>query len=81
MCKTAMDVVVLQAMQLEIARQSFIRVRDIHAVELVNRVESGLKAGTSQNLLLGEIMAWQGRYQEAAQLYVQERQLEKVWWK
>ncbi len=51
--------------------QAFIRIRDVRFVELVNRTEAGRKAGTSEQLLLAEIMAFQGRYQEAARLFTQ----------
>lgn len=59
----------LQAMQLEVARKAFIRIRDVRYVELVNRTEAGKKQGVAESLLMAEIMAYQGRYQEAAKLY------------
>ncbi|KAG2430302.1 hypothetical protein HYH02_013779 [Chlamydomonas schloesseri] len=61
----------LQALNLEVARKAFIRIRDVRFVELVNRTEAGRKTGTSEQLLLAEIMAFQGRYQEAARLFTQ----------
>ncbi|KAI8463130.1 MAG: intraflagellar transport protein [Monoraphidium minutum] len=68
----------LQAMEVEVARQAFIRVRDLRAVELADRVAAGLAGGLARRLLEGDIMAWQGRYEEAAALYVQEGRLDKV---
>lgn len=65
----------LQALNLEVARKAFIRIRDVRFVELVNRTEAGRKAGTSEQLLLAEIMAFQGRYQEAARLFTQAGEL------
>lgn len=56
-------------MQLEVARKAFIRIRDVRYVELVNRTEAGKKQGVTESLLMAEIMAYQGRYQEAAKLY------------
>lgn len=58
-------------MNLDVARKSFIRIRDVRYVELVNRTELGKKQGVNENLLMAEIMAYQGRYQEAARLYTQ----------
>ena len=60
-----------QAMNLEIARKAFIRIRDVRHVELVNRTELGRKQGLPESLLMAEIMAYQGRYQDAARLYTQ----------
>jgi hypothetical protein len=45
----------VQAMQLEVARRAFIRIRDVRYVELVNRTEAGRKAGIAEGLLMAEI--------------------------
>ncbi|WIA11467.1 hypothetical protein OEZ85_011583 [Tetradesmus obliquus] len=68
----------LQVLELEVARAAFIRLHDVRAVELVNRTASGLAAGTPKGLLLAEIAAWQGQFNEAAKLFVSEGQLEKA---
>ncbi len=60
-------------MYLEVARKAFIRIRDVRYVELVNRTEAGRKQGLPESLLMAEIMAYQGRYQDAARLYTQAR--------
>lgn len=39
----------------------------------VNRIEAGRKGGVREALLMAEIMAFQGRYQEAARLYTTVR--------
>lgn len=67
-----------QAMQLEIARAAFIRLRDVRAVELVNRVATGLAAGMPRGLVLADVATWQGKFNEAAKLFVSEGQLDKV---
>lgn len=67
-----------QALQLDVARAAFIRLRDVRAVELANRLAAGLAAGTQQGLLLAEVAAWQGRFAEAARLFVGGGQLSKV---
>lgn len=68
----------LQAMDVDVARAAFIRLRDVRSVELVNQVATGLAAGTPHNLLRADVAAWQGDFDQAAKLYVSEGQLEKV---
>lgn len=68
----------LQGMQLDIARHAFIRIRDVRFVELVNQTEMGRRAGTAEPLLLADIMAYQGKYQEAARLYMSAGCVEKA---
>mmetsp|Transcript_18911 Transcript_18911/g.49275 ORF Transcript_18911/g.49275 Transcript_18911/m.49275 type:complete len:1222 (+) Transcript_18911:159-3824(+) len=68
----------LQSMNLEVARKCFIRIRDVRHVELVNRTEQGRKTGVPDGILMAEIMAYQGRYQEAARLYTQAGSFEKA---
>mmetsp|Transcript_5353 Transcript_5353/g.11710 ORF Transcript_5353/g.11710 Transcript_5353/m.11710 type:complete len:1236 (+) Transcript_5353:188-3895(+) len=68
----------LQAMQLDVARKAFIRIRDVRYVELVNRTELGKKQGLPESLLMAEIMAYQNRYQEAARLYTQAGAVDKA---
>lgn len=65
-------------MQVDVARAAFIRLRDVRAVELVNSVATGLSAGTPRGLLLAEVAAWHGKFNEAAKLFVSEGQLDKV---
>eukprot|EP00983_Pelagomonas_calceolata_P101826 1158743-Pelagomonas_calceolata.AAC.22 len=66
-------------MNLEVARKCFIRIRDVRHVELVNRTEQGRKTGVPDGILMAEIMAYQGRYQEAARLYTQAGVLSGCW--
>ncbi|KAF6264914.1 hypothetical protein COO60DRAFT_1621541 [Scenedesmus sp. NREL 46B-D3] len=68
----------LQVLELEVARAAFIRLHDVRAVELLNSTASSLAAGTSKGLLLAGIAAWQGKFNEAAKLFVSEGQLEKA---
>lgn len=68
----------LGSMQLEVARKSFIRIRDVRYVELVNKTESGKKQGLPEGLLMAEIMAYQGRYQDAARYYTQAGSVDKA---
>lgn len=59
----------LGAMQLDIARQAFVRTRDVRYVELVNRTELGRKSGVDERALAAEVAAYQGKFTEAARLY------------
>lgn len=65
-------------MDVEVAQAAFVRLRDVRSVELVNRVTAGMAAGTPANQLLADVAAWQGDFDKAAKLYVDEGQLEKV---
>lgn len=68
----------LQAMthlSLEIARKAFTRIHDVRFVELLNALElshkqSGSEKPSEDGILLADIMAFQGKYQEAARQYI-----------
>ncbi|CUG87361.1 WD40 repeat-containing protein, putative [Bodo saltans] len=70
-------------LQLEIARKAFIRIREVKFVELLNRIElerrqaRGPSAG-DDSLLLGDILAFQGKYHEAAKHFVKSGQEPKA---
>jgi len=59
----------IQGMSLQIARKAFIRVRDMRYIELLNRIEQGRKSGLPDDIFLAEMLAHQGRYQDAARTY------------
>ena len=44
--------------------------RDVRYIELLNRIEAGRKAGTPDTIFLAEILAHQGKYQEAAKVFL-----------
>jgi len=61
----------MQALKLDIARKAFIRVREVKFVELLNRVELDRRvSGGDDAFLLGDILAFQGKYHEAAACFV-----------
>ena len=66
----------MQAMthlSLDVARKAFMRVRDVKFVELLNRVELDRRSsGGDDSFLLGDVMAFQGRYRDAATAYLQK---------
>lgn len=53
----------------QIARKAYVRLRDVSAVDLVTRVEAGVKQGQRRELLLAQVAAHQSKFQEAAKLY------------
>lgn len=63
-------------LRLDIARTAFIRICEVRLVELLNRLElerrqGGLKENSGDSgFLVGNIMAYQGKYQEAARYFV-----------
>ena len=67
----------LQGMDLGVARKAFIRVRDMKYLELLNTIEMDMKrgetkedgAGSKMDIHLAEVMAYQGRYQDAAKIF------------
>uniref|UniRef100_A0A7S3GCF1 Intraflagellar transport protein 122 homolog n=1 Tax=Palpitomonas bilix TaxID=652834 RepID=A0A7S3GCF1_9EUKA len=69
----------LSNFNLEIARKAFLRVRDLRYIDLLDEVEKKRKKPLSnEQLLTAEIYAFQGRYQDAAKLYVQAGAVEKA---
>ena len=60
----------LAALDFEVARKSFIRVRDLHYLELLGSIEERISRGERNNsLFLGDINAYQKNFQEAAKFY------------
>ena len=62
----------LQGMKLDIARKSFIRIRDLRFIELINQIEQAKRTSNyNEQLWLGEILAYQGssKCQEAAKIF------------
>lgn len=73
----------LDAMQLEVARKSFTRIRDMRFLELLNKMERGLKQGMKKTdgtstLFRAESLAYQGRFQEAAKAFAKAGCVEKA---
>ena len=64
----------LEKMQLKIARKAFVRVKDMRYIELLNHIEQSRKGAIrdgnkDDNVFLGRILAYQGRYAEAAKVF------------
>ena len=74
----------LQGMALVTARKAFVRVHDMRYIELLNSIEQEQKRTQassdvhSNDTYLAEILAYQGRYQEAAKLYKKCGHVEKA---
>ena len=75
----------LSSLQLDIARKAFIRIKEVKLVELLNRIElerrvalgSGDKRDVT-SIVLGDILAYQGKYVEAAKCFIRSNQEEKA---
>lgn len=60
----------LEGMDFETAKKAFIRVREIGYLELIHNIEERKKQGESNNqIFLADIYAYQGKFQDAAELY------------
>merc|ERR1711991_845794 len=64
----------LEKMKLKIARKAFVRVKDMRYIELLNHIEQTRKGAIrdgnkDDNVFLGRILAYQGRYAEAAKVF------------
>lgn len=70
----------LAAMSFDIARASFIRIRDVRFIELLNQIENtkNKDKSLSNEHFLGDIYAYQGRFAEAAKIYSKTGQVTKA---
>jgi intraflagellar transport protein 122 len=68
----------LDGMSLVVARKSFIRIRDMRYIELLNRIEKGLRLGDPERVFQAEVFAYQGKYQEAAKMYAKANRVERA---
>lgn len=60
----------LESLDFQTSAKAFIRIRDIHKLDLIQDIEDRKKRGESNmQVFLGHIYAIQGRFQEAAKLY------------
>jgi intraflagellar transport protein 122 len=69
----------LQSLKFDIARQAFIRVRDMRYINLLNRITQQYGNKTSltpeeTNLVTAQVLAFQGKYAEAAQCFSKAKQ-------
>ena len=70
----------LAAMSFDVARSSFIRIRDGRYIELLNQIENAKKQDQSltNDHFMGDIYAYQGRFSEAAKVYSKTEQVAKA---
>lgn len=60
----------LEGMDLEVAKKSFVRLRNLLFLELIHSIEERKRRGeVDTDLFLADIYAYQGRFAEAAKLY------------
>eukprot|EP00051_Salpingoeca_urceolata_P027998 m.484376 g.484376 ORF g.484376 m.484376 type:complete len:1206 (+) comp23337_c0_seq1:143-3760(+) len=62
----------LEGLQLDVAKKSFIRVRDLNYLDLIYQLEEKQARGDlEEELVLAEVHAYQGRFAEAAKLFAE----------
>lgn len=60
----------LDALQLDVARDAYVKVRNLPWLELINDLKEKQKTtNESKEVLLGDILAFAGKFKEAARLY------------
>ncbi|CAD7929537.1 unnamed protein product [Amoebophrya sp. A120] len=66
----------LQNLRFDLARKAFIRLRDVKYIDLLNRLKALLPIQSAEDeaLLNGHIAAFQGQFQQAAELYLKAKQ-------
>ncbi|KAI8805829.1 WD40-repeat-containing domain protein [Cladochytrium replicatum] len=68
----------LEALNLDVARKAFMRVRDIHYIDMIRQLEKMKADHAETELLLADIHASAGRYHEAAKMYKKAKQPQKA---
>ena len=76
----------LKALDLIVARKAFIRIREMRYIDLVNTMEERLKLAAGDDdavsnakaLCEAQILAWSGKYQEAAKCYARMGEVSKA---
>ena len=69
----------LKALNLDVARRSYIRLRDTRYIELVARIEAERRqVGHDDQVLIATVLAHQGKFQEAAKLYCKANRVERA---
>ena len=69
----------LKSLSLDIARRAFLRLRDTRYIDLVARIEvERRQAGHDDTVLIGTVLAYQGKFQEAAKLFCKANRVERA---
>ena len=63
---------------LEVSRKAFVKLRDVKYIDLIDRLEVGKRAGVNQDLFLAEVLAYQGRFKDAAKMFAKAQAPEKA---
>lgn len=59
----------LESLHFQVARDSFVRLRKLPWLELINQLKENHTKGESKENLLGDVLAFQGKFKEASRLY------------
>ncbi|XP_013786897.1 intraflagellar transport protein 122 homolog [Limulus polyphemus] len=65
----ALAMAALEELDLQVSRESFIRIRDVPYLQLIQNFEERKKKGESDTVFLADTLAYQGKFAEAAKLY------------
>ena len=69
----------LKNLSLDIARRAFIRLRDTRWIELCSRIEQERRQPNHDDtVLIATVLAYQGKFQEAAKLYCKANRVERA---
>lgn len=68
----------LQNKQFEVARKAFIRLKDLKFIELADQIEKESKNPAGEATIQGQILAYQGNYKEAANVYIKSENYDKA---
>lgn len=69
----------LKKMELKTARMAFIRLHDVRFLDLLNRFETDMKTGNADQVLFeAEVLAYQGRFHDAAKLLCKANHVDKA---
>ncbi|RUS86065.1 hypothetical protein EGW08_006158 [Elysia chlorotica] len=69
----------LEGLDFDIAKRAFIRIRDLRYLELIHGIEERKRRGEQDNMVfLGDIYAYQTKFQEAAKLFKKSNQEQRA---
>jgi intraflagellar transport protein 122 len=69
----------LKSLNLDVAKRAYTRLRDTKYIDLVGRIEAERRqAGHDDTVLIGTVLAYQGKFQEAAKLFCKANRVERA---
>ncbi|KAL3157461.1 hypothetical protein ABBQ32_011928 [Trebouxia sp. C0010 RCD-2024] len=68
----------LQALELEVASKAFGRIKETRYLRLLHQLDQAQKAGQPPAILKADVLAYQGKYQEAARAYARAGSVQRA---